>query len=405
MNKIAICCLLMWLACTSALAQNELTADADKVKINSYYRDILLSMKQHYEDGAIDSTIVLFETYCIVKGSNRKASEQKNFRRTRKETKADIYSYASRAYLALDFPDEADIYLRRLFAIRYDEPFDNYWLTVRNARKYRYFTSPRFQVGVLAGLNVVHPRPFGNFTIFESSDLAQQAAYRKSYSPIQDFTQNNELIGRQLGFAFEYALTKNLSVLTHISTQGFRFSYQNQFRWENTIPQTDITFFLDVRNKHFTRLNYFEVPLQIKYRFMAGRLQPYLSGGVAYAGLIAATRNLSSFEVPVLQMGNGPANTLFGEYRETSRNIQTFTMPLLLSGMAGAGLSYQVSDFRLVAGLQYRHGLSNIVRREKRFSEAELTFGFHDISDDLRLSSLELCFGIFLPIAHKAFKN
>ena len=358
-------------------------------------------MQAFYDQGNLDSVAHLYEAQCLLMiiGPRGERTETPLFRRAKGEIRAEIYSVAARAYLALDRPKEADPLIRTLFALRFDEPFDDYWLSVRNAKQYTYYTSPRWQVGVRGGLNATSAAPFNRFSIFDIGGGSTD----KQYLPISEFLRDARFVGQQFAFSVEYALSKNISVNTQLAWLAMRYAYIDYFQWVNI--QAGTVQSLDINNEHFSRHNFLNFPLLVKYRVVKYRWQPFVQAGAFYSNLVSATRTLNSIEFPAVKAGNQPAIPLFGQEQDTDKNLESRIVRGNFGLIAGGGITYALGPFRLGASLSYFYGLNNITRRENRFADPELTFGFHDVPDDLRLHNWELSFSIHLPINYKAYKN
>ncbi len=394
--------LLVWLASSpAALAQADGEGVSKRQKLNTVFRGVLAQMQGFYDQGDLDSVVYLYEQKCLLMATGPRGERRETplFRKVKNEIQADIYSVAARAYLALDRPREADPSIRRLFALRFDEPFDSYWLSVRNAREYVYYTSPRLQMGLRGGGNLTTAAPFNRFSIFD----AGQGSTDKAYLPASEFLRDGRFLGQQAGFGLEYAFTKNLSLNAQIGLLGMRYAYIDYYRWENR--QAGALLALDLDNEHFTRLTLLDFPLVAKYRVVKYRLQPFVQFGAAYSSLTAAARIINTLEDPSVQVGNAAPTLLFGQELETNKDVRGSLVRGQFGLLAGAGVSYALGRFRLLANLGYRHGLNNLTRRANRFDDPELTFGFHDVPDDLRLHNWDFSFSLYLPVAYKAYKN
>jgi hypothetical protein len=104
-------------------------------------------------------------------------------------------------------------------------------------------------------------------------------------------------------------------------------------------------------------------------------------------------------------VGNAAPTLLFGQELETNKDVRSSLVRGQFGLLAGGGVSYALGRFRLLANVGYRHGLNNLTRRANRFDDPELTFGFHDVPDDLRLHNWDFTFSLYLPVAYKAYKN
>ena len=71
----------------------------------------------------------------------------------------------------------------------------------------------------------------------------------------------------------------------------------------------------------------------------------------------------------------------------------------------GGGIGYETGEIRLAVEVNYRHGLNNIVDKDRRYDNPELQFAYYDVFDDIMVRNVELSLKVMLPLSFKAFRR
>lgn len=358
-------------------------------ELNDRYRNIAEKMKELYEGGELYQVIDLYKKQCCEAGAEtgewKAGKEKKEFKKVKKEIRADIYQPLALSLIALHRPELGEIYIRKILVLRRDEGTGKYWLSIREIARNRYYVAPRFLVGVNLGVNFTFVHPGERYMVLVPVDPGKIDSYQKDYS----FNLSDSR-GTQYGLVLEYALTKHLSITIQPAFSSMKFRYKNRFTREDETGQTATT--LDYTHRH--KLGYLEIPLLFKYRFIKPKFKPYLQVGVYYSMLQTAIKTLNAVSLPDQ------------EYREQAIvDIKQLLTRSNLGIRVGLGVDYDIGDFRLQVEANYKFGFNNIVDKANRFGNEQLMFAFYDVFDDMKLRNWELSVKLLLPISYKAFRR
>lgn len=363
--------------------------DKSKTQLNETYIYIAKEIKESYDNGKLNNVIDLYTKYCRKENKGKAEKEKKVFKKVGKEIRADIYQWVVLSYDGLDEPEMRDKYLKKLLDIRHDLGTGNYRPSIKDRGKRLYVVAPRLLLGVKVGTNFTTVHPFKRYSILQSVASTGMESSEKDYF----FNLSNSL-GFQLGFIIEYAVTKNLSLGTQLSSIDLRFGYKNSFKWEGDGDSITVNF------THRHEFYCIEIPLLLKYRFIKSKLKPYLQiGGFIY----------------FLQFAHKSINTSYTENgvpiprTQGNLNLKKLITPFNSGFWVGAGVGYDTRvaglPLRLEIEVNYKHGFNNIVNEDRRYENKELIFGYYDVFDDLKLRNWDLTFKVLLPISFKAFRR
>lgn len=395
-TKVGLFCLLFFLTpyFHTLYAQEE---DSKQTIRNNKYKQIALKLEELYANGELEEVITLFKQSCL-ESTDDLAKETKEFKKTKKEFRAEIYSIVCRAYVGLDRPQLADRFLSKLFAIRVDEDFQTYWQSIKETRSYDYYVAPRLQFGFSAGGNLASPSPQERFSIFGGT--ADSRSYDKG---LQSIIQKPQFLGFRFGGQLTYAFTKNIALTTIFSSSSLRFSYTDQLFWQDA-PVPNVNLLIRTERNSFHIANYLDIPLMLRYQFLPKQnFKPYLLLGGYYSRRLIASKEVSIQEFPSVTI-DGVKQDLFGNSSNVNVEITDLLNPTDYGIMAGIGTTYAYQYFRFSLSATYRYGLNNIINPDKRYNNQELVFGYHDIFDNLRLNQLNFQFGVSY-VTYKAFRR
>jgi hypothetical protein len=356
-----------------------------KGRLNEHFRSIQEKMKGLYDSGKLEQLIEFYKTQCLKEGGE---SEKKEFKAVNKETRAEIYRLVYLAYTALDMLDAADFALRKYLVIRHREGVKKTdWVFIQEAAREKYYVAPRLLLGLLIGMNFTMMDPGARYMVLEPVEADKMDSYRKDY----DFHLSHSR-GQHIGMALEYALTKHLSLTVQPSLTTVKFKYKNTFEREREDQET-VTLNYDHRHK----LSYIEVPVLLTYRWLKGKLRPYVQAGFYYSLLQGGEKSLRAFSLPDRN-----------EYEEEA--IIPVKDQLTASNFGlwlGAGFGYELKSIgaRVQMGLNYRHGLNNVVDSGQRYENKELMFAYYDVFDDMKLRNWDITVSVMLPLSYKAFRR
>lgn len=361
------------------------------------YRLIGDIMAKLYNNGELDKVICLYKNLCTdatgphITGEGITGKEKSRFRRSAKEIRGNIYQYVALSYIALDEPELAEIYLKKLFVIRRKETFDDSWLAIKKFKS-NYSVAPRLLVGVNAGVNLSGVQAGTLYSVLEPAFSTGINPYLKDYR--FDLTNSR---GMQIGIVVEYFLSKNLSIKIQPGVSTRKFQYKSRIDWD----ETDYPVIMELEHLH--RLNYIDIPVFLKYQFQGARLKPYFQAGAFVSFLTSAYKTVNEYSMDTFYVD--PPETLeqFGFGRD---NIIKEILTKTNTGfIIGAGIGYDAWGMRLELGVNYIHGLNNFIIEDARWSLSHIVLGYYDVFDDMKLRSWELSLKVLMPISFKAFRR
>jgi hypothetical protein len=364
--------------------------------LNAQYRKIAEQMKELYTGGKLHQVIGLYNGTCCkpgsVTGKLKPGKEKKEFKKVKKEIRADIYHFLALSLIALHRLEPGEIYIRKILVLRRDEGTGGYWLSIRETAKNRYYVAPRLLVGVKLGTNFTMAHPGDRYAVMEFAAETGGDTYRKEYG--FHFTHSR---GSQAGVIIEYALSKNLSVVMQPTVTSLKFQYKNSFeRKEENINSGGNTVITTTTldYTHRQELGYLEIPLLLKYRLIKSKIKPYFQVGAYYSVLQSGTKTLDAVRLPD------------EEYKEEAIvDIKQLFTGANFGIWVGAGIGYEIGGFHLQIEANYKHGFNNIIDEAGRFENKELMFAYYDVFDDIKLRNWDISLKVLLPISFKAFRR
>jgi hypothetical protein len=399
-DKFSLATLWLFFLAVACHAQE---GDSRRVQLNNQYKQIAVNLEKLYQNGELEEVINIFKQTCLESNSDLARATRK-FRKVKDEFQADIYSVVSRTYIALDRPELADRFLTRLFAIRVDEDFQDYWQSIRETKEYDYYVAPRLQIGTGIGTNFALPVPMERFSVFSTTSSNGTNDYRSMYYGLNNLFRRPEVSGFRFGAQAMYSLTKNIGLTVLFSSSSIGFGYLDTFFWIDS-PTPTVNLSIRTERNSFHTITGIDIPFLLRYYFLnKHKLQPYLLGGGFYTRRILASKILKIKEFPAVEV-NGMRQDLLGNASNANIDITELIKPNHYGLMIGTGINYAYQYFRFSFSATYRYGINNIVVPANRYNNQDLVFGYHDIFDNIRLDQLNLQVGVSYVLNHKAFKK
>jgi hypothetical protein len=366
-----------------------------RVRLYEKFRDIAKKMEEAYDNGNLERVIDLYNKNCRKDESSKRGEEIKEFKKVKKEIRANIYQWMVLSLNELDKPGMADIYIKRLVGFRHREGIGDYWLSIRDSAKDRYYVAPRLLVGLKLGTNFTVAAPFNSFSIFEPAYDTGEDNYEKKY----DF-HFNHCRGAQLGIIVEYALSKNLSICVQPVFSMLKFQYEDNRHIKHNVQMNEnnidsIT--MDATSRQ--ALYYIEMPLLLKYRLGRTKLKPYIQIGGFLSTMISARKAMTIRFTEIIGESPGGGTTLV-EGIPVKKHLTRSSMGFCL----GAGIDYDAGNLRLGIEINYKHLLGNIVNEDLRYDN-DIALGYYDMPDDIALRNVEISLKVLLPISFKVFEK
>ncbi len=241
------------------------------------------------------------------------------------------------------------------------------------------FLEKQWWLGFKAGTNLSEASPIKRYAVMTPTNYAV-ALTDKSYD---SFSKTGSQATLEATFYF-----KGFSFSVQPTYRHSRFSYSNQFQWDNPEnPAERLVLEYDQEQK----IDYADFPLIVKYDILRSKLRPYVQAGIFYSLLINANK---SVQVTGTDYASGGTNQFTNE-------------PIIVGAkdlfdnywglMAGAGVDYNFGNVRVVLDASYWKGMSNITNVDNRFGNDRLA-GIGDAQDDLDLNNIVISAGVLFPM-------
>ncbi len=384
-----------------------LNTQAQQTTPNIFYKDSVYAfMFKSYQTGDLQQIIDLFKENCLENGEYDR--EKMRFQGIKSRIKADIYELVIKAYLALDMNTPAEFFMRKLFAIRYDDDFNDYWLAFRDAHENTFYVAPNLVAGMYGGFNgsIANLDKRHAILVPLSQDFGQ--TYSKTYHNFDKWFARSGMIGWHLGIHGEYGITKNISTNFRLQYNSYKFGYDATNSWRNNLESTgtsDKAQLVNYDYQHDHTLGYVHFYYGFQYKILKWRLQPNFHIGGFYNRLFTAEKTVMFFEKPGRVDSQGNIIYFKGANSTTVLNIDKVMATGYWGISSALGLAYRFEYFYAKMEARYQYGLNNVVAPDRRLALPELVYGFHDVLDDLSIRNLELSFGIYVPISYKSFRK
>ncbi len=243
------------------------------------------------------------------------------------------------------------------------------------------FLNTQWWVGVKAGGNLSKAKPIDRYSAFNSTIDPSTTIYDKKYD-------NFNKTGGQAGIEITY-YHQGFSLSFQPNYRRMSFTYTNEYTWQDAMtPSYSFT----SNYKAIQKLDYFELPILVRYEPLKTKFRPFVQAGVYYAFLNNAYK---ATEIKITDNASGSEN----EYTEENITIgaKDLFIKSNLGWLAGAGVSYPLGNVRLTFDVTYRRNTNNITSSANRYSNDRLT-GSGDILDDVKLRNISASVAILIPL-------
>jgi hypothetical protein len=178
----------------------------------------------------------------------------------------------------------------------------------------------------------------------------------------------------QIGVAAEYRLHKELWLQLGLQFRksGYKIDLPN-------IQGRTVSYRED--------LNYFDIPLSVKYYFLNSKFQPYVEAGANFSLLSAALGELSRDDLSDIVSRNGQRNQFSLGY------------------FGGLGLAYHHKNFGFLLGVNYLFNPQQVNKEGTRYENLDIVFKYYYIDNDFTMNNLQLNVGFKYALAYKRTLN
>ena len=243
------------------------------------------------------------------------------------------------------------------------------------------FLNTQWWVGIRAGGSLTKAKPVERFSTFSSTVDPATDDYDKDY-------QNFNKSGGNAGIEITY-YHQGFSLSFQPNYRRMSFIYTNEYTWLDP-NESNYSFIANYKSIH--KLDYFELPLLVRYEPLQTKFRPFVQVGIYYAFLNNAYKET---EIKIRDNTSGSTN----EY--TQEKITVGAKDLFITSnmgwIAGGGVSYPLGNVRLSLDISYRRNTNNITSVANRYANERIT-GSGDIMDDIKLRNLSASVAVLIPL-------
>jgi len=190
--------------------------------------------------------------------------------------------------------------------------------------------------------------------------------------------------GFNAGIFIDYYFSKHIA----LQTGAFTTKYNYSFNYNQSDLGSNVT-----GKEH---LNYFEIPVLVKYTIGSWPLRPYLQLGGYYGYLNTDYLDLTLTDAD-------------GSITKTKNNsIKDIRKPYNWGMLFGLGLSYKLRSGSLFLDYRLTKGVTNIYNTSiNRYSNShqDLMYNYYYIPDDIRLNNVIISVGYAFYVSYKVVRN
>lgn len=247
----------------------------------------------------------------------------------------------------------------------------------------RFNRKKQVVVGIKGGVNFTQPLPLNHHSVFSPTQSSVHGATNKQYQPLM------KNMGFQGGITLMYRITNRLSVALEGLYFQYRYSYRNRYVWTDAIQGSTFT----LEQEQFQRLNYFEVPLMLRYDFTIRKVTPFVQGGI-FTGFLHSAMGQTVSRQYSSQLA--PAEDTESPFTQTNDRYSK----VHLGAIGGAGISFFAGHVMFTLGGNVRYSLLPPTGNLHRYNDqASTSTTYLDVPDNINILNLELYLGISVPLA------
>lgn len=247
----------------------------------------------------------------------------------------------------------------------------------------RFDRKKQVVIGLKGGVNFTQPLVLKSHSVFSPTQNSANGATSKKYRPLM---QN---MGFNGGIFIMYRITNRLSATLEGLYFQYRYSYKNNYVWTDADDGTAFT----LEQKQYHRLNYFELPLMVRYDFTIRKVTPFVQGGI-FTGFMhsAITQTVSSQYSSQLS----PSEETQSPLTQTNDRYAK----VHLGAIGGAGISFFAGRVMFTLGGNVRYSLLPPTSNLHRYNDqASSSTSYLDVPDQVNFLNLELYVSIGVPLA------
>ena len=242
----------------------------------------------------------------------------------------------------------------------------------------------KFMVGAKGGLTFVQPLVLQKFNVVYPLDNAVSQSGVKTYKP---FYQN---IGYQYAFTALYKLSNSLDIRLEPNFTTYVYKYRTEYSWISSGSDAER---IDMNLSHRQSLNYFEIPITLRYLYGSGTARPFIQGGLFYGFLLNSIKSSEKTET----YSNVSGSTTLNSEKQTG-DARPLYVKFRYGFNAGIGVDYDLTAVHLTFDINLNFGINSVTNEAGRYSNQQYTSGLYDIQDNIRFIIPSFNVGILFPL-------
>jgi hypothetical protein len=250
------------------------------------------------------------------------------------------------------------------------------------------FLDQQFWIGLRLGSNLSKAKPVERYTLFSSTDGQPANYYDKKYK-----SMTKPAFEAGIDFVYDY---KGFGIYVSPTFTRFRYGYENNYQWNDT---ADASFRIDQHNVTSQSMDYFRIPLGLRYAPRELKLRPNVTLGIYYGILFAANRIT---QIEKTDYASGGANT----YTPQSSLIgnKNLFIKSNFGWFGSVGVSYPLGNMRASFDVAYWRNTNVLTSRQARFDDQTIS-NDTDIQDDIKLRNISASISFAIPLRFLSSNN
>lgn len=243
------------------------------------------------------------------------------------------------------------------------------------------FVDNQWWLGFSSGANLTDAFPTETYSGFSPIN----------YEPSEKLYERYKKVGAHAGINITY-YHKGISFTVQPNYRRQHFGYSNDYAWLSSNGSSNS---LEIKYDQQHQLDYFEIPLFIRYELPQGKLRPFAHIGGYYGALVNATKS-------IIISGSDYASGDAGSFEDPPIHhvVDSLFISSSLGLLGGIGVSYDFPfNIRVAFDVTYRYGMHNITNARNRFADNPVV-GVGDAMDDLQLRSLSFNVTALFPLKY-----
>ena len=236
-----------------------------------------------------------------------------------------------------------------------------------------YRRNPAVSIGLVGGVNTTSVKSY-NYSTTNSTNI-EQGEYIPS-------------IAYQVGVGVDYYLSSMVNIKTGIFYSQRKFTYKHPSLLDFSLLNSDE---ID---------NFLEIPVALSFEFAKSKIgffkmKPFLMLGGTASYLASATIEARRNFLDAAYLIDGVVEDKPADVTGPAEDIKTLRAQFSYNVFVGFGAKYKIKNGYLMASFQYNVGLSDLLQRDKRYSNNNLLYKYGYVDSDFKTNQLALNVGYY----------